>query len=243
MKNAYSTSFLLHLTATRTRPGYWQNRGSTAYAEALLGRIDSDLNCSIKSYQCGEACIPKTKECRLNASQLQRIVNGHESKIRNLGYEQAVVISPATGRVIFAASGDKTSINLSNAQVKAMKGAVFTHNHPNLGWNKSDPRSRGLGFSKDDLQVASVAQVSEMRAVSRGYNHSVKAPRSGWSEQYWEKKLSPVYDKNYQSVYSNSVREIILGQKSAAQVEADFHHEVMRRTSRELGLVYDRRKV
>jgi len=242
VKNTYITSFLLHSTSARSQPGYWRSGGSAAYAEAFI-RHDANLKCSSKSYQCGKVCITKTKKCRLNAGQLQQIVDTEESKIRNLPYEQAVVISPATGRIMFAPSGDETSISLSNAQVRAMKGAVFTHNHPNLGWDKSDPRSRGLGFSKDDLQVAAIAQLSEMRAVSRGYNHSVKAPQSGWNQKFWDTRLSPAYDKHYNSVYNDSVKDIILGKRSVATVEADFHHDVMNRTAKELKLEYTRQAV
>jgi hypothetical protein len=100
-----------------------------------------------------------------------------------------------------------------------------------------------LGFSKDDLQVASVAQLSEMRAVSSGYTHSVKAPASGWNQGYWNNKLSPTYDKHYRAVYNDSVKDIILGKTTAATAEANFHHETMKRTSQELGLVYGRHKV
>lgn len=120
---------------------------------------------------------------------------------------------------------------------------MFTHNHPDLGWDKSDPRSRGLGFSKDDLQVASVAQVSEMRAVSKGYNHSLKPPKAGWNQQYWNDSLAPTYDKHYQNVYKDSVKNIIFGKTSAAQAEANFHHEVMNRTAKELRLSYRRERL
>ncbi|MCC5618183.1 hypothetical protein LC605_24480 [Nostoc sp. CHAB 5836] len=124
-----------------------------------------------------------------------------------------------------------------------MRGAIVTHNHPNLGWGTKDARSKGLSFSSSDIEVACRANMGEIRAVSSGYKHSLKPPSNGWNEQYWRSRVEPTYKKYEQQVYKESVTNILLGRKKIDQAEADYHHEVIKRTANQLGMRYSRTEI
>jgi len=201
------------------------------------------LKCSIKSKQCGQRCIPKAYKCHISEQELQRIVHDVEDKIKDLPTERAVVIDQKTGRILVSKGGDRTSVFLTVEDLQKMRGNVITHNHPNLGWSPSDPRSKGLSFSPADIQAACIAQSSEMRAVSSGYRHSIKPPPSGWNEQYWNQKVAPSYRRNESQVMNEFTGKILTFKMSPRQADADFHHEVIKRTAAELGMIYKREEI
>ncbi|PHJ64919.1 hypothetical protein VF04_03785 [Nostoc linckia z7] len=124
-----------------------------------------------------------------------------------------------------------------------MRGAIVTHNHPNLGWSKNDARSKGLSFSASDVEVACKANMAEIRAVSSGYRHSLKPPPSGWNENFWRSQVSPTYKKYEKQVYGEYLTQILTGRKKVDQAEADYHHEVIKRTASQLGMNYSRKEL
>ncbi len=196
------------------------------------------LKCSNKSKQCGNACIPKIHKCRLTSEQLNAVVERIENQIKDNPTEQAIAVNPATGRVIISKGGNSTSVYLSSQDLRQMRGAIVTHNHPNLGWSKNDARSKGLSFSASDIEVACKANMAEIRAVSSGYRHSLKPPSSGWNENFWRSRVNPTYKKYEKQVYREYVGQIITGIKKIDQAEADYHHEVIKRTANKLGMSY-----
>jgi hypothetical protein len=215
----------------RSQAEGWERIPNVPKTKAYL---DSMLRCTSKSRQCGNACIPKAKKCRISS-----VVEDIENQIINSPYEKGVVINPKNGAIILAKSGDRTSIDFTGKEIAKMKGSIFTHNHPNLGYSPPDKRALGFGFSKADFQVAAVGELAEMRAVSQGYRHSIKPPKTGWDSNFWV-KAEPIYQKNYQDVYSETLKNIFSGKQTFDQAEADFHHEVMRKTAKELKFKYSR---
>ena len=83
----------------------------------------------------------------------------------------------------------------------------------------------------------------EIRAVSSGYKHSLKPPTSGWNNQYWRSQVQPTYKKYENQVYKEFVSNILLGRKRIDQAEADYHHEVIKRTANQLGMNYSRTEI
>jgi hypothetical protein len=225
----------------------------------LKGRIEARadfqkliLKCKKSSHQCGNACVPKTKKCRtpgklrLPEQQLTKIVHEIEDKIKDEPIEHAVVID-SNGKVLLHKTGDRTSVEFSWDEVDAMKGAIVTHNHPNLGWGKDDARSKGLSFSYADLELALISEAKEMRAVSHGYRHSIKPPPNGWDKNlYWDEihdNLRNSYNKRQDEVYWEFVKQITTGKMKRNVGEANFHHEVAKRTAKDLGMIYKREEI
>ena len=214
----------------------------------LKGRIEARadfqnqiLKCKKANYQCGDACIPRTKKCRLSEKQLEKIVHRYEDQIKDLPTEKALIIDDK-GRVILAKGGDRTSVEFTVDEVDKMKGAIVTHNHPNLGWGKDDARSKGFSFSYADMELAIIADVKEMRAVSNGYRHSLKPGSGGWNDMKWN-KLDSTYKKYEKEVYGEFATKIITGNIKRDVAEVDYHHEINRRTAKELGIIYKREEI
>jgi hypothetical protein len=229
----------------------WVNSCDYVSRVGLRNRIDA-LRCGSNSHQCGNACVPKHKKCRqsssLSRSQpsfVDQQVAIAEDKIRNLPYERAVCIDPVTGKEIFntGGRGDKTSIRLTDEEVKQLKDTILTHNHPNPGFDSDHPAAKGFSFSYADVRAACYNEVTEIRACSAGYNHSLKPGKEGWNKSYYLKKVEPAYLRHDEAVYEEFVDKIIRGKMSQAEADAEFSHEVMVRTSKELGLKYSRTEV
>lgn len=244
--SSYTQAFLEQIHDYNRGINYDHAPQRLAYSQGFLNnRYDKRLNCSPKSHQCGSACVPKAHKCAspTNSLSVSKVVETEENKIKDLPYETAVAINPKDGTVLFRKKGQQTSVFFSDEEVKKMKGAIVTHNHPNLGWDKSDPRSRGMTFSKQDLAAACAAEVKEMRAVSSGYRHSISAPKAEWNLEFYNKIVSPVYDKHFGAVYEELTTDIMNGKLTISEGEAQLHHETIRRTSRDLKLAYKRESV
>ena len=215
----------------------------------LKGRIEARadfqnkaLKCKKTNYQCGDACIPRTKKCRLSEKQLEKIVHRYEDKIKDLPTEKALIIDDK-GRVILAKNGDETSVSFTYTELLLMKNSIVTHNHPNLGWDKSDVRSQGLSFSPADVRLANIVESKEMRAVSHGYRHSLKPPPSGWNSTFYEYRVKPTYAKYEREVYNEFASKLIAKQMSPQAAERDYHHEVIKRTAKDTGMIYKREEI
>lgn len=220
--------------------------------------VQTKLRCGRTSHQCGNSCVPKTKKCRnskrrspndlIQSVNIDAIVETEEDKIRNLPYERAVIIDPKTGRVL-AHTGRRGSVNsvyFTDEELDLMKGAIVTHNHPSRhgldGWDgdESDPRLKGNSFSIEDIYLASEIEFAEVRAAGEGWNHSLKPPLSGWNNDYFRAKIKPTYQYYQEQVYTEFYNKISYGRMDHKQASADFWHEVIRRTSNELGMQYSR---
>lgn len=230
-------------------------------------RVDSkkDVCKSATSYSCGLACINNNKQCRIkdqrvrfvstqlfrealslgsNSNQqktVDRIVLEEENKIVNLPVEKVVSIDPSTGKTVFSKVGNKTSVYIPDLTVSKLKGTVVTHNHPNvLGFDKSDPQYKGFSFSEADIELACVADLSEMRAVSAGYRHSMKPPKEGWNQKFFITKVKPAYKKNSQEVYSELITDIVYERIDPKEASVEYYHRTWQRTAIDTGMAYRR---
>jgi hypothetical protein len=86
-------------------------------------------------------------------------------------------------------------------------------------------------------------EVGEMRAVSNGYRHSLKPPPTGWNAELYSKRISPTYEKYEKQVYNEFYWNIVFGKTKRDQAEGDYHHEVIKRTAKELNMQYSRTEI
>ncbi len=148
-----------------------------------------------------------------------------ESEIAGKKVEQAAVFSSA-GKMLFKKTGKKSSITFTKEELSQMKGGILTHNHPS-----------GSGFSKTDIDLATIRGLKTIRAVNKEnnvlYSFEIKKP-----EKYFENKLlNDNILKRYKSIEKH-VRKLIeikiIGKKITPEA-ADLihHHEIMKRLVKE----------
>ena len=174
------------------------------------------------------------KEKDLNTT-LRRL----EEEIVNQRYETTIVLDE-NGNIILRKDGDDKSVPFTDEEVAKMKGMILTHNHPR-GWTfpEDDPRHAGNGFSPDDIHIAALGGIKELRAISPGYIYSLKPGKNGW--------LKPLDSWNIYQEISNQVRrefenKILAGEMKLSQAEAIHWHEVSTRFAKLYGLEYNRIK-
>lgn len=263
--DAYTKGLSLVLVGTSGNVSYLQGRQDA--------RRGQKKNCtSPTAYSCGNACIHKSKQCRIkdarvrqaslalvkeanfikaqkttqsiSAQELERRVVTEENKIRGLNYERGLVIDSKTGQVLINKGGRQTQVDFTPDEVAKFKGNVLTHNHPNV-WDvpPSDPRYKGVSFSPADVRTAALGEAAEMRAVSNGYTHSMKPPRGGWNVEFYDRTVAPVYEKHSTQVFDEIMTEIWSGKITTEQAEVDYHHRIWQRTAKETGMRYGRTEI
>ena len=82
-------------------------------------------------------------------------------------------------------------VRFTQVEVGQMKGGILTHNHP-----------RGTSLSPDDVRLAMIGDLAEMRAVGKRYGYSIKAGPGGWSEDLWNKTVQHEVSRVNQQVFS-----------------------------------------
>lgn len=103
-----------------------------------------------------------------------------ESSIIKNKFETAAIYGQ-DGKLIFKKKGAKSSVSFTNEQLKLMKGAVVTHNHP-----------QGSPFSYADLMVFSGYDLKEMRAAGQYYTYIM---RNSNNVKLTKQKFGELYDQ------------------------------------------------
>lgn len=251
LSDSYVEAFLLQLAGADSVRDATERVRSRAYRQGFLRRDRTSPKCSPKSKLCGNACVPKNKKCKSTAQLastnspdfVRRRVEAEEDKLKNLPHEHLLIIDSNTGGVIaHRTDNHPTQVGFDRSDFPKIQGAIVTHNHPNAyGFPPSHPASKGISLSPPDIQVACNFHPKEMRAVSAGYRHVLSPGKKGWGDWNWQVK--PVYEKHEREVMNDFQIDLILGRKKASQLEADYHHEINKRTAKELGWNYERQVI
>ena len=112
---------------------------------------------------------------------LEETLRAKEEEIRYQKHESAFVYD-LQGRLLLSKEGEQYEVSFTPEELTLMRGNVLTHNHPRgLEYPDSDPRSFGNSFSDDDIFLASVYELAEIRVVTPKQRFSMKPPERGWS--------------------------------------------------------------
>lgn len=149
-----------------------------------------------------------------------------ERLIRGYNTEYAYAFNDRGKRTLFKTSDAVDYVDLTEKQVRALRDKTFTHNHP------SD-----RSFSSADLAVAAGGNVREMRAVGKGWTHSITRPASGWPSP---NELTDAYASADREVFNKFNAQISRGAITVEDAEAHHAHEVMNVVARKLNLSYTR---
>src|SRR6266508_5311444 len=140
------------------------------------------------------------------AEPLLRVLREVEDEIRGLYHEVAYIIDP-NGNVTTQREGTHMSVDLP---IELMRGRIVTHNHP-----------RGTSFSVEDIQTLLGARAAEIRAVSVGYDYSMKLP----PDTEWEDVELLVTDV-CRLVFDDLAFETRMGRMSAEEFDRAYMHRV-----------------
>ena len=133
--------------------------------------------------------VPPTQELLKMAGQ---DLSGAEKVIANSEVEHGAIYTDDGKQVMIKTSHDRSAVFLSNKEMKAMKGKVFTHNHPVVD-------GVSLPFSRADVTLLHFTKAREFRAVAGKVAFSLSPPEDS---KFWKMKESAV-DKML-----NSAREV-----------------------------------
>lgn len=125
-------------------------------------------------------------------------VEARESEIRSQSYESAYMVD-AEGNVVIEKDGEAHEVGFTAKEVKAMKDATLTHNHPN-GWS----------FTETDVRLAVKAKMAEIRAVTADKVFILRRPEGGWPklpkfESLLSEATGEVMDRLWQKIREKEI--------------------------------------
>jgi hypothetical protein len=164
--------------------------------------------------------------------------------------ESGFIVDPDTGeQVMKLSSGEKYRIELSDDDIRAMSGKIFTHNHPR-GWEEPEGtlKRNGNSFSIPDLYTSILAEVAEMRAVTPTRIFSLRPGPDGWNP--FRLQMPPLGQVGGPDEVADTLRRmdalvrqeqmqlILYGKLTTEQAENNHAHLVTKRLAERWGLDY-----
>ncbi len=137
-----------------------------------------------------------------------------EDIIRNLQYEKCYVYNKQ-GDIIFRKTGESDHIFFTDKEYNKFYGCeVFTHNHPT-----------DISFSPDDIKLAFISKMKEMRAAGKKYSYSMKIDQNWKDENEWKGFIDEL--DNIAEETMDQLRQLIrLKKVSKKDAEDGFWHDV-----------------
>jgi len=137
----------------------------------------------------GEEDVEPTPELLAMANQ---DIENAERAIANSQTEHAAVY--VDGKQVFCkTSSDASFVDFNAKESKAMKGAVFTHNHP------TGPNGEPIPFSRGDVRMLLQNKIGSFRAVSGNTAFEMTPPKES---QFWKTskpKLAKMLDETFEA--------------------------------------------
>jgi len=151
------------------------------------------------------------------------------------------------GKTLFQKTGTRDSVDLHELfppyNAVDVGGSIATHNHP-AGWFQppSDPRRAGNSLSPMDMMVARDLNLSEMRATTPTWVHSVRPPKGVPTfGEFPEGQLRAALNLHDALTFSRNWQQINKGNMPKALAEAQHRHQVMTGVADEFGFRYSRK--
>lgn len=164
-----------------------------------------------------------------HSPKLKAALSSRENAIAGLKTERAQAYDE-DGNTVLAKGGSKHSVGFTQAELDQMKGSTFTHNHPG-----------DTSFSQEDVDVAIICNLKEMRAVGvhpitgERLVYSISPKEKGWPSRAALRASYLVQDATQKKEFWPKVRSGALSPKEAS---ANHGHEVWKRIAKDLDLNY-----
>jgi len=150
----------------------------------------------------------------VRTAKLKAAVADAESRIRDIRSHEELYAFDANGNQVLYKVGNQDSVSMSPTEGALLKGATATHNHP--------LDTDGSSFSMDDILVAQVTGMAEMRAVGGRYTHSMKLPVGAGD-------MTSLMQAINRDVTAETWIAIGTGTMSVAEANARHYHELWTR--------------
>jgi len=144
-------------------------RGSSQYFSSGSARseISNRAIADVKSPIKGLGKLIRSKSAdRVSSELVSKNLTDSERTIVSQSNEYATIYKDGV-QIMIKTSGKPDAVDFTLKELKALKGATFTHNHPMVD-------GQDIPFSRDDLSFARNAQLEEIRAVSGNTIFSIK---------------------------------------------------------------------
>jgi hypothetical protein len=144
-------------------------RGSSQYFSSgsarseISNRVIADVKSPIKGL--GKLIRSKSAD-RVSSELVSKNLQESERTIVSQSNEYATIYKDGV-QIMIKTSGKPDAVDFTAKELKALKGATFTHNHPMVD-------GQDIPFSRADLGFARNAQLEEIRAVSGNTVFSIK---------------------------------------------------------------------
>ena len=170
-----------------------------------------------------------------------------ENEIRmNKQFETGVAFDK-DGNVVLDKRGAATSISFTDAECKAVKDCVFTHNHPR-GWSAKTGTLKRIGnsFSKNDITFAIGNDTAEIRAVTPTFTFSMKRPKNGWGISILEVNESFILmEREVKSQMLTMISKAKTNEEQERAIERAeilHHHLIWKKFAEKYGIKYTKTK-
>lgn len=175
-----------------------------------------------------------------NPALTAQVVEIENSLRKNKKFETAVVFNKK-GDILIDKRGKATSVSFTSEEVKKMKDAILTHNHPRgWGYNEKSWGRIGNSFSSADLMTAIGNDLAEIRAVTPNYTFSMKRPEKGWGVSV--EKFKSVYKRLNDQIFAENNAAVNLDLVTPEQASAVHYHVLSRAVAKEFGWIYEKRR-
>lgn len=162
-----------------------------------------------------------------------------ERTISNSSLEHGALYGKDGKQLMVKTSHDQSTLFLTNKEMKAMKGATFTHNHP------PGPNGLPIPFSRADVTLLHFTKAKEFRAVSGNTVFSISPPEDS---EFW-KMTEAAVDRMLNtarmlSFYKMglSPEDVMAGKATVPQIAEALDH-MMWMVDRKLNLGYKKSKL
>lgn len=234
--------------------------------------IRQTKTCSIGK-TCKNTCIAKQNNCRVEVSsetgktldslkETIQIASGEnqaktaqqvqlkkvEDKIVMNKTGESTAIIDEEGKELFSNYKDGHKVGIPKSFKGRLQGAIITHNHPSAwDYEEGEIGSKGTSFSPADIKGLQYFDAAEMRAVTRGYNHSLKPPKEGWKHN--AKDIDEIHKKATEDLKKYVKKEVDKAMankdfkkalKISNKYKEDKWHIVMNKVAKQLGAEYTR---
>jgi len=157
-----------------------------------------------------------------------------ETEIAGASRESAAAYDK-NGKELFKIGGKQSEVNFSDDQLRQMKGAIVTHNHPSTINGKKYPD--GGSFSPSDIQLMLNTGAAEVRAVTENYIYRVRPKLVGGQPV---RNALNFLDRRKAKVQSSLSKEYQKGKMTKEAYAVEFWHQLWQGAADEGLLEYER---